>query len=190
MKKILTLVAVLASVSVMAFQARMDVNGIKEGNNLTPGKTSEGSSLRNASWYKDEAKKKQHICFASPKLGDEWQEVEYTFTPDKDGKVNLSIRGQWHNKKAGKKPNYVYFKEVEIIKGSTLRNGDFSKKNKDGSPAGWWYNKKGKDLPVFTEEDGVTIVKVQHDNGMAQSIPVTKGQPVTVKAKVKNAAAK
>jgi hypothetical protein len=187
MKRMLTLIVMVASVSLMASQGRMDVSGQKADIKLTPNMKSEGCALSNPGWIKDEIKKKQNIYFTTPKLEDEWQEFEFSFTPDKDGVVSISIRGQWHNKKKGEKPNYVYIKEVEVIEGATLKNGNFTEKGKKGNPTYWWFNQKGKELPVFEEKDGVTIVKVQFNNQLCQSISVKKGKQVKVKVKIKSA---
>ena len=190
MKKLLTLVTVIAALSTMASQARIDVSGASKGINLKPGSKSKGCAISNPGWIKDENKKKKYIYFASPRLKDKWEEVELSFTPDKDGIVYFKIGGQWYNTKKGQKPTYVYVKEVQITEGSKLVNGDFSKKNKKGDIAGWNYNKKAKELPEVEEVDGETIVKLQFVSGVGQSIPVKKGVPVKVKATVKKAAAK
>ena len=130
MKKLLTLVTVIAALSTMASQARIDVSGASKGINLKPGSKSKGCAISNPGWIKDENKKKKYIYFASPRLKDKWEEVELSFTPDKDGIVYFKIGGQWYNTKKGQKPTYVYVKEVQITEGSKLVNGDFSKKNK------------------------------------------------------------
>jgi hypothetical protein len=187
MKRLFTALALLVASSVMASQARMDVSGHKDGINLAPGSKSAGCAVSNPGWVKNEAQKKMSIYFASPRLKDEWKQVEYSFTPDKDGKLNLTIRGQWHNAKKGVKPYYVYYKNVEIVTGSTLQNGDFSKKDQDGFPTSWRFNKKNPEKPVVSEADGATMVKMQFSNGMTQSIAVKAGQEVKIRATIKSA---
>jgi len=185
MKKRLTLMALLVSVSALAQQARVDVMA-PDGKVLTPGTKSAGCGLSNPGWEKDEARKNARIYFASPRLKDEWQEVEFSFTPSMDGKVTFRVGGQWHNAKKGAKPSYAYVKEVDIVEGATLLNGTFEKKNADGDPANWSFNKKGATPPEFSEEDGATIVRMQYAGGITQKIDVTKDQMVKVKLLVKN----
>lgn len=186
MKKILALAVMTASVSVMGFQARMDLNGAIDSINLKPESKSKGCVLSNPGWVKDETKRGKRLYFSSPILKGNWEEVEFSFTPDKDGVIDVSIRGQWYDSKKNQKPRYVYFKEIEIINGSTLKNGNFKIKDKIGHPTGWWFDKNGKELPVFKEENGETIVRLQHFNQMSQRIPVKMGQVVKIKATVKN----
>jgi hypothetical protein len=187
MKKLLTLALTMVAASAMAFQARMDISGVKNAVNLTPGSKSAGCAVSNPGWVKPETKKNQQIYFASPRLKDDWQEVEFSFTPDKDGQLNLAIRGQWRNTKKGDEPFYVFYKKVEIVEGAVLRNGDFSQKNEDGSPQAWRYNKKANELPVFGEDAGASTIKVQFNNALTQTIAVKAGQPVKVRAIIKSA---
>jgi len=188
MKKMILLIAKLLSVDFAVYgsekNARIDISGAQSKITLTPGTASDGATVENYPWIKNEDEKKLHIMFTSPKVNDEWQVVEFSFTPDKDGDVLISILGQWYNEKQGEEPYHVLFKEVEILNGSTLTNGDFSQKYADGYPIGWSFNKK-YEPPVVLDENGTTVIKLQFRNPLSQKITVKADEEVKLRAKVK-----
>ncbi|MCF6176602.1 MAG: hypothetical protein L3J71_12645 [Victivallaceae bacterium] len=187
MKKLLILIVALASVSVMASTARVDIDGRKAGIKLTPGSKTAGCALSNPGWIKPEEKSKQMLYFAVGKLKkDKWREVEFSFTPNKSGKVRLFIRAEWSNVKKGAKPYYVYFKELSIV-GAKLKNSKFSEKDAKGKVINWGFNPNGKNPPVFKAENSETIVKLSHGDAMNQYIEVTKDKLVKIKIIVKSA---
>ncbi len=185
MKKLLVLLAMVTSVSALAYHARVDVAGLGGEMELVPGKASKGCGLSNPGWVKDPIKRKKSIYFASPKLGQDWQEAEFSFTPSQDGKIRIRIGGQWHNAAKGGKPYYVFYKEVEVVEGGSLVNGDFSQKDAAGELVNWSTSKSNK--PVVAEEEGATIVKMEYNNGMWQEVEVKKDQVVKIKVVIKNA---
>jgi hypothetical protein len=189
MKNLLILIVALASVSVMASSARVDIDGRKAGIKLIPGTKTAGCALSNPGWVKPEEKSKQVIYFSFPKLTqDKWQEAEFTFTPTESGKIRLFIRAEWSNIKKGAKPYYVYFKEVKILEGATLKNPDFSEHNDQGALIGWSFYAKSKEKhTILQDKNGATIVKLSHDGALNQYIEVIKDKLVRIKIKVKSA---
>jgi hypothetical protein len=187
MKRLVVTALLATAVSVTAGigkNARIDINGARESINLTPEAKSSGCILENPGWIKDADKKRRYLHFSSPELDSDWQEVEFSFTPDKDGTATLMILGQWYNEKAGAKSFNVFFKKVEIVTGASLKNGDFSEKDKSGYPTGWKVSGKSP-VPLPIEQGGATLVKLQFNTRLSQDIQVKAGQPITIKATVK-----
>lgn len=180
------LIAMLALAGVMTqaadTKARIDVDGMKQVK-VAPGKKPAGGVCDNAGWIKDENQKKCTIFSESaPLKTDEWVVYEVSFTPDKDGKVVMNLRGTFFKAKDAKtnEPIWVCFDDIEVI-GADIVNGDFEKAGANGKPEGWGLSDKKQ----YVDKDGKKYVKVWHNQPASQTLAVKAGQEVTVKAKVK-----
>jgi len=180
MKGIATaIIAGIAALSVCAqaadCQGRVDVNGTKEGITLTKGQTSEGGSINNASWFKDAPEKNnQYICAYFPATA-EWQKGSFSFTPDKDGKVDLQVKGAWD--KEAEAQTWTFIDGVQA-EGAEIVNGNFEDDMK-----GWYAAppKDGKGASISdVAKSGSKSIKVAHNYAASQAITVKAGQPVTI----------
>jgi len=152
--------------------ARIDVNGIQGGIVLEGNDISAGGESVNATWEKDE--KKQNCQLVSYFIaGKEWKTGTFSFTPDKSGTVDIRVLGTHSNPSA-----WTLITDIKAT-GTTLANGDF----KNGL-AGWTLSNWVKDGSKATVVDGQTpdskAIKVSHDNGVVQSVPVVGGQVVKI----------
>ena len=153
--------------------ARIDVSGTGEKVALAPGKA-EGGTISIQGWLKEEEKQKQSITTSFAASAD-WKSGSFSFTPDKDGKVDIVLIGQWSKEPADR--SWVIFDNVKA-EGAELKNGDFE----NGSTS-WWLNvdKEGVKATVLdTGKDSMHSVKVNHDHQAIQKLGVKAGQPVTI----------
>ena len=116
---------------------------------------------------------------------DKWEDYVVEFTPQADGNVYLIFRGTWWKPKGDKKntPVFVIFDDIKIT-GAELKNPDFSKLDKKGKPAGWYF--KGEIVKDDTAT-GKSAAKIGTYKNATQMIKVKKGQKVTISTKVKYA---
>jgi hypothetical protein len=116
-----------------------------------------------------------------------WQEMSFTFVPEQDGSVDLRLmgRGVNHPGTGAFIPVWVYVDDVRV-EGATLTNGGFEAAGEKDLPAAWrreldpaWLH----DAKIAAEGEG--FVKTWHNGRFTQTLTVTKGRPVTVRAKVR-----
>ena len=131
MEKILTVAIMFAGMSMFAasYQAKIMINGAGDGVKLANVSCSEGGSLKNADWFKDAQKdNNEKIIIASFPAGQEWKKGEFTFKPEKDGKVTLQLLA-WASDDNGKTINgWVLIDDITVV-GITLENGNFEEDN-------------------------------------------------------------
>jgi nitrous oxidase accessory protein NosD len=173
-KTIIALAATLAlGIAVQAGPsdaARIDVNPVKGEVALAPGQA-EGGSVSNQDWVKDEAKRKLTLTSNFPASSD-WKKGSMSFTPDKDGVVNIGLCGQWSKDPADM--SWVLFDGVQA-EGAEIRNGNFEDGAKD-----WWIGGKEKASIADVAKSGSKSVKVNHNNRATQNVEVKAGQPVVI----------
>lgn len=139
---------------------RVDIRNYASGQTeLTPG-VAEGGTLE---------RPKPTALRASFPASHEWQEHSFTFTPQEDGVLTVHLMGQWRPKEEDRR--WVLFDQVEVDKTRLFKDGG----------SGWWQagGKKAEILPENADRKG-RILKVNHDNGFMQRIPVKKNRAVTV----------
>ena len=119
---------------------------------------------------------------------DSWQELRFSFVPRVAGEVSLVLLGGSYTDPLTKtrQPVWVYVDDIRV-EGAKLLNGDFEKRQRNGSAAAWQTHVK----PGVAIRDpklaasGEWLVKVAHDRRFAQKLRLTAGQTVTVRAKVR-----
>ncbi len=163
-------------------QARIDVQGLGEPP-LTM-KPDRGSEV--ATWAKPSGVRLTGDTDDLP--SDEWREFEYSFVPDADGAVEMQLMGQGHMSatEGDYIPLWVYFDDVSV-EGAELANGGFEERDAAGRPAGWANSEQGGFLVVDEGSafSGECAVKVWHNGRFRQTIQVTAGAPVTIRAMVR-----
>jgi hypothetical protein len=119
---------------------------------------------------------------------DSWQELSFSFVSKVDGDVSLILLGDGYTDPFTKTqlPVWVYMDDLRV-EGAELVNGDFEERLANGKPAGWRPHVK----PAISIQDpdlaasGSWLVKVAHDRRFSQTLRLTAGQAVTVRAKVR-----
>jgi hypothetical protein len=119
---------------------------------------------------------------------DSWQELSFSFVSKVDGDVSLILLGDGYTDPFTKTqlPVWVYMDDLRV-EGAELVNGDFEERQANGKPAGWRPHVK----PAISIQDpdlaasGSWLVKVAHDRRYSQTLRLTAGQRVTVRAKVR-----
>jgi hypothetical protein len=127
-------------------------------------------------WGPKEKRRFNSICTIF-KMVDDWHEFSYSFTPEADGQVTLSLAS---NKRDGE-DRWVEYAGISV-EGATLRNGDFKQLSEDGKKLLDWQD---KGYILIKDGDGVNSVKVYHDKRAVQTVTVTAGQTVTVSGKIR-----
>lgn len=182
LKSVLIAVLALAGVMTYAGESRPCIDiFVKAGDTLTPGKAPAQGICVNNKWAKDETTKMRTIITQGILLeSDDWEEYEFSFTPNQDGYVCMVIHGS-NGGENQNNPGWVCVGEVKVT-GSEVVNGNFEEVGVDGKPQGWKLEGKCQ----YVDKDGKKYIKVGSSGDHAsQSIKVTAGQEVTVKAKVK-----
>jgi len=119
---------------------------------------------------------------------DSWQELSFSFVSKVDGDVSLILLGDGYTDPLTKTqlPVWVYMDDLRV-EGAELVNGDFEERQTNGKPAAWRPHVK----PAISIQDpdlaasGSWLVKVAHDRRFTQTLRLTSGQAVTVRAKVR-----
>ncbi len=178
MKKIiLSVIAALLSVGAYAadYKARVDIVGIKDAIVLEKGAVSDGGSMSTAGWLKDKGQDTQYLYVEFP-ASSEWKTASFSFTPSKDGKLDLNLKGQYMKGADGAMvPTWIVYDDI-AVDGVTLNNGNFEEDAK-----GWWIGGNDKDgkASIVGGKSGKGI-KVWHNASATQQIDVKAGQPVKV----------
>lgn len=181
MKKRLILVAILAASASFA-DARIDVNGQKDGIVMKPGTSSTNARVYTPKWTNDAVKMSQSISSNQKINSNDWEVMEISFTPEKDGEVSIQFAGEYA--KDPEKRLFYIFDDIEI-NGKVVRNGSFEELNDQNKVRLWWM---GKNAEVSSDaKSGKTAVKVNHDNRVGRNIRVKANVTYTIKANVKKA---
>ncbi len=164
----------------MPAQARIDVESRTEGLTLEP-----RAGCQVATWAKPPGHRLTGDTDTLP--ADSWREFEYSFVPAADGTVDVQLMAQGHLSATGGDyvPLWVYFDDVRV-EGAEIVNGGFEQRQA-GVPAGWANSDNGGWLIVDAESahSGECSVKVWHNGRWRQSLDVTAGTPVTIRAMVR-----
>ena len=185
MKKMLTLVLSMAAVCCMAQQAsiRIDVNGASSKIPLTPIKSAVLNVGNAASLTED---KDYCLVVTGGKLDSNWIDFEFSFTPEKDGKVLLVLRGPWYKAQDAKELSKIWIAYDNLtVTGATLINPDFETVNEQGLFDGWEGSPANMVKGQGDAKSGQNYIKVWHNQSSTQTITVTKGQTVTIKITAK-----
>jgi hypothetical protein len=148
---------------------------------LTPGKASEGTVLNNFTWGAEERRPFGLYALCINTKSSEWTTFSISFTPETDGKVYVSLAGNWYKSKDKKEPNsmWVYYSKF-TAEGATVKNGDFTEA-KDGKPVGWLMHKDAKYIDggegALAGKKAVLVCRLASCD---QSIDVKGGQEVTL----------
>lgn len=155
------------------------VNGVKPQTKLTPDETSANMTVENQKWSPE--KDRPYIVRATGKevTGLTWKEYSFSFTPDKDGYVWLSLEGQYPPKEAPKIVFKVDYDNV-VVTGGSIENGDFETLDENGKAKFWTY--AGEVIPQGSAPAllGTHFVTATANNRVGVALKGIAGQKVTV----------
>ena len=189
MKLFLTLaITAVSAVSLFAGSIpRTDINAHGKIE-LEPETVENGLKITHQGWGPKESRAYRLTAAASKTIGDKWTLCKFAFTPKADGKVNLSVGGQWAKKVEDR--GWLAVSDIKV-NGKLIPNGDFSKTvDKKGKtiPSGFWLSKNAA-YAAKGGPDGANAVIVNHDNRIGFGLKVEAGKTVTVEYMAKSVAA-
>jgi len=138
----------------------------------------------------DWAKPKGHRLSASARgmPTDSWQELSFSFVSTVDGDVSLILLGDGYTDPFTQTqlPVWVYMDDLRA-EGAELVNGDFEEREASGEATAWrpHVNPATSIRDPKLAASGSWLIKVAHDRRFAQTLRLTAGQAVTVRAKVR-----
>ncbi len=181
LKRILLITVLIAGVSGFSKSAvRVDIDGLKSEIAVKPVKASKGLKVVNGNWLKDRAKY-YLMAYTGMNLSKDWTKYSFSFTPAKDGIVDIYFRGAWHRPKGAKKNIAVWVAYDNItITGTEAKNCDFEFVNQKNLFNGWTGNEANMVTGAEDAKSGKNYVITWHNNPVLQSLKVKKGQKVTV----------
>lgn len=141
-------------------------------------KKTKGGWVSRCGWLKPEYSK-YSLIFNVSKLTPKWQQVEFSFIPDKSGKISLFLLSTLQKGK----DRWVEYDNLKVT-GAKIKNGDFEVTSKDGRKAKNWTS-RGKGYQLLKNSEGHHSVKVFHDQPAIQNMEVTAGQLVSISCMVK-----
>jgi hypothetical protein len=164
--------------------ARFLINGSNSKINLTSGASSWGGNIRNI-WWGSEEERKQSLSVEIPLTGSAWQEFSFSFTPDKDGMVQINLIGEDKKGADGKGiVVYTFYDDISVT-GAELSNGDFESFDKD-NPVGWWFWSPDEKHPGRIVCDpklahgGKYFAAAWHRGAVVRQIKVKANQELTI----------
>jgi hypothetical protein len=183
--KFVTMLCVVGFLSMGAFAddavqsgtARVDIIGAAGKVAIKPGKLGDGVTAMQGPGASGDAAKAS-VAFQMPVTADAWKPMTFTFTPRADGKVQISLRGQFQKSAE----TWVYYDAIEVT-GATIKNADFEDAGTKKLPADWTV--RPGQFPVTVNDEsivksGKACVKVSHGNRLAQDFEVKAGAEVTI----------
>lgn len=177
---------ILLSLPAAETSIRMNIDGIKRQNEISPDMNAKNINIARFSWLKNaEDHKFTLIETTRNKVSADWQVHEFIFIPAKTGNISISIEGTW----AAKSEDRAWLAINKIEKtGSPVKNGDFRKsftdKNGKIHPMDFRLNNKAVYL-VNGGKDGAPAIAVSYNNPVSFLVNVEGGKPCTVKIEAK-----
>ena len=176
LKRILTIAVLAAGITCFAGSGvRIDIDGVKNKILLKPGKGSKGLTIVNSN------NKYYLLVKSAMNLSNKWQKFSFSFTPDKDGIVNIHFKGVYHKVKGAKKLTEAWAAYDNItVTGTEAENCDFEFVNQKNLFNGW--SGSGANMVTGSEDakSGKNYIIVWHNNPVYQTLKLKKGQKVTI----------
>ena len=116
----------------------------------------------------------QLLAVKKVELDGKWQKVEFSFTPNADETVTLSVGAAFNGK--NKSHPWLHIDRIEIS-GAVLKNPGFENPDSKGVPQHW--QGKGKNALSQGALEGKSFARVNFQNPLLQDIAVKKGVKVT-----------
>jgi len=175
-KRIIAITVLVAGINCFAGSAvRIDINGTSKKIGLNLGKASKDLKIVNVGG------KYVIKAYSGMNISKEWKEYSFSFTPNKNGIVQIHFRGAYHKPKGAKKNIAVWVAYDNItVTGTKAKNCDFEFVNQKNLFNGW--SGDGANMVIGSKDakSGKNYIIVWHDNPVYQTLKVTKGQEVTI----------
>ena len=159
----------------------VSISGAKDQNKVTPGTNSITMNVENPAYAP--ADKKPFILVATGKAttAADWKEYSFSFTPEKDGYVWLSLSGQYPPKDNPSLLFKVDFDKVDVT-GGRIENGDFEVRTAEGKPQFWNFAKDKEVIAAVSKTalSGTYFVTASKDSTVGVALMGSAGKPVTV----------
>lgn len=164
-----------AAAGALPSRARIDINGLKEQIKISDVQCS--PNLRNVINKKHDAVQRDcYLTVESGVLTDQWQEFEFSFVPEKSGKLRLMVRGNWTKKDPVRFVAYDNF----TFSGFKSLNPDFET-TKNSTISGWMLRDMNMCIGKTDAASGKNYVKCTHDFYIFQNMHVTAGKKATIR---------
>ena len=174
LKRIFTIAVLAAGITCFAGSAvRVDISGVDNKISMKPGKASKGLKIA--------VNKYVITAYSDMNIAKKWKKYSFSFTPAKDGIVNIHFRGAYHKPKGAKKNIAVWVAYDNIIvTGTKAKNSDFEFVNQKNLFNGW--SGDGANMVTGSEDakSGKNYIIVWHNNPVYQTLKLKKGQTVTI----------
>ncbi len=173
--------AALATEIVQHSWARIDVDGLAGKTPLVPGKVSQGGKIGNASWHKDDETKNKCYLWAEFPASDEWRKIEFSFKPEAEGEVVLSLTGRYIEQKDKSLLEKWFLYDDITVDGAAISEGGFQAVTEQ-DPKGWSWNHEAKLLVEDQKQahGGAKCAKAWHNVRISQKLKVKAGGEVKI----------
>lgn len=165
-------------------EIRIDISGIQEKIAIAPVKSEQGLNVVNPLWM--DKNKDCYLSVTGDNADKQWASYEFSFIPDKNGKVRIMLMGPWFKARDAKNnfPIWVAYDNFAVI-GADIKNPDFENINAEGLLDGWECKLENIVQEKDSAPSGRNYVKVWHNLRAVQVINVEKNRKVTVKFSAK-----
>jgi hypothetical protein len=159
-------------------RARIDVTA------TTPGLTLKGvKDCAVATWAEPQGSR---LSGETEDLADKWRAWEYAFVADRDGEVEILLMGRLYRNPITDSlaPVWTYWDDFSAA-GAELSNGGLEALDAEGGVVGWT---AGGGLLISDPKaaaSGRCCLKTWHDGRFVRALQVRKGQPVTIRVRVR-----
>ena len=115
------------------------------------------------------------LFFSMSNLSGKWSQMTFTFTPEKDDRIHLHLKGS----SAGQRGNYPFIHVDALeVQGAEVKNPDFEQFSKKRLSN--WSNSKNDSGVTKEPKQGKYAARVSYDRPLIQKINVKKGVPVQI----------
>jgi endoglucanase len=145
-----------------------------------------------APWEKDPAIRERHSDILFPIRWWAWNELEVSFTPERDGRVELSLNGPWGKEMDGVMPRGEVLWDDITAENAEIRNGGFEESTEKG-PAAWespwspYVTAESWPLTVAEPLSGKSVAASWCQRPLSQTFQVKAGLQVVLKLHAKAA---
>jgi hypothetical protein len=159
----------------------VSISGAKDQNKVTPDTNSTTMTVENPSYAPADKKPFMLVATGKDTTAGDWKEYSFSFTPEKDGYVWLSLSGQYPPKDNPSLLFKVDFDKITVTDGK-MENGDFEDRAADGKPKFWVFAKDKEIIPAGSKTalSGNYFVTASKDSTVGVGLMGSAGKPVTV----------
>jgi hypothetical protein len=131
--------------------------------------------------WAEENKKYTLVLNGMTNLSGSWTDYSFSFTPDKDGKVQVTLLGTYFKIKGAEKPqNILVCYDAISVEGGELKNGDFEAVDSKNKPF-WWWGVNSDQVHSSGAKNGHKFIVASQIKRVSQNIIVKENQRVTIR---------